>query len=278
MANPESSGMPTESLISSIFEWVDLAVEQVSDIVNNHADRLANNPCAWRNDIDTVRRTITPRISAAVTRANRVSVAGITAINSCIASAGIWSPSSRWALGSITLPFWQWLDVNGVPTGPYGVFAPITQPSGASNRGIQVMAGVYLYQNKLRGPRVRELWDSWVAMVRNECQPVNMFPFTGGWRGVLAQLTGYGQPAWKQGDPFAPESRIGVLISRRDELDRMYSEAEAACAGYSPPGNNDTPPFYELGQDSDGSSSSSGSSILALALALLVFMTGKNKR
>ena len=236
MANPYTSGSsevdtgggtPVASVIEGVFAGVGMAVGQVADIVNNHADRLAQNACAWRNDIDTVRRDVRNKTATLYALANNVRTAGSLAVGDCIARSGIHVPGVRWAPWA-PMPLWQYMDAAGIPTGPFGVFAPLGEPSNA-NSGTRIMDGVYLKANKLQGSRVRHVWGQWRSIAIMEAQPA-IFPiWPGGWRGLLGELTGFGAPAWRQGDPVAETSKLGTLVTRMDVLDTMYADAANAC-------------------------------------------------
>lgn len=239
---------PTDAIIGAVFDGVEQAVDQVAGLVAETTDRLARDPCAWANQLASTYSQIDQRYASATQLALSLRTAGIAAINSAIADAGFATPGHVYNAGSI-VSFGVWLDQRGYTTStpiPGLLGLPILIPPwhfvrrGAPRRaagGLSLGGGVYLYpetpNGRLAGPTIAREWDEWVAYVRGQVQPIGrLYGPRGGWRGVVAALTG--SPTWRPGESWSPASRLGILESRRALVLNMRAVAAERCRERDP--------------------------------------------
>lgn len=275
MANPNAAGagaaMPTGNVIGSVFSGVELAVGQVADIVNNHTDRLANNPCAWRN---TILGEALPRAQQALARAYglalNLSRAGALAVQSARASAGYAVTGHKFNSTTVQ-KFGNYLLGQGVPVFPPG--APIAvmaaqpfvrrgPPESTYDVALPGFPGVGMRAGKLAGPQIREYWSQWNAAITLTAEPkgvVRSHRGARGWRAILELLTGMGAPAWASGDSVVHGSYIALLEADIALVHGFLAEATVACREFRSGG----------GDDSGGGGAAAGLSIAAI-LALLL--------
>ena len=236
-------GAPALNIIQGVFEGVSMAVQDVAGVVNNHTDRLANNPCAWRNELASLRGRLSQRIASVAGTAQRLSTAGRIARNTAEDMAGFWGAGARWNPGSI-MSFGKWLQNRGFTTGG---FIPIPIPGlpgtpapflfvrrgapRATAGGINLGTGAYLYpgnaNGKLAGPAIWAEWVEWLDYMRETVQIYGR-PYgpLGGWQGALSALVGSSDTFTGQ---FTAASKLGQLHVRVGIVDAMIADATAAC-------------------------------------------------
>lgn len=270
---PVASGMPAGNLIASIFDGVDTAVTTVADIVNNHADRLASNPCAWRNDVLLVQLPqVRNRTARAWGLALSITQAGAQAVLSARASAGY--PTTNRKFNSSTVQrFGTYLLGQGIPVAPPGAPAYILDQHPFVKRGppdssftvpVAGFPGVGFRNNKLAGPTIVQYWNAWNAAMTVTVEPrgtVRQYRGATGWRAILALLTGRGAPAWAPGDTVLPGSYIAQAEEAQAVLEAFLAEATVACQNMQTSGG---------GGDDDGG----GAGGLAISTILLLLLGG----
>ncbi len=233
-------GMPATDLIDSIFAGVSLAVGDVSNAVDTHSNRLADNPCAWSNELSAKVEGLTTKLGAAYAVAQQIAQAGSGAINSALAVAGF-AVQGRQFNSSALRSFGDHLRDNGYPIGPPFVevaaampFVRRGAPRRTYNTPIPGQPGTGLdAQGKLAGPAVWSEWVIWSAYARGAAEPKGPIRRRGsaeGWRAILAQMTG--SAAWTSGAAVSPQSLIGQAIYTRDLAAQSLIEAKASCRLY----------------------------------------------
>ena len=252
------AGMPATELIESIFAGVSLAVGDVSNAVDTHSNRLAENPCAWSNELSAKVEGLTGELSAAYSVAQQIAKAGQDAITSAIDVAGF-NVSGRKFNSSALRSFGATLRDNGYPVGPPILEAAAAMPfvrRGAPRQtysaAIPGQPGTGLDpQGKLAGPAVWSEWQSWVNYVRTAAEPVGPIRKRGtaeGWRPILAQMTG--SATWRSGQAVSQQSLIGQAIYVRDLAASSLVEAKASCRlflGERPPTSGPNPAVAAAG-------------------------------
>ena len=241
---------PATGVIGAVFGGIDMAVTTVAEIVNNHTDRLANNPCAWRNELYLKWDSVNAKVNDAWKLAANMATQGRIARESAIATAGFADVGFKFNPLSIT-HFGEWLRNRGYVTGvfspglgliplawpgipmPY-IFVRHGSPRTASG-GLYIDPGVYLYPNnpitgKLAGPVLGTEWAEWVEYMRSSVQPINRLQGPrGGWQGIVAALTGSAE--WQPGQ--AIPSHVPCLISdlrvARAQVQVALNAAKIAC-------------------------------------------------
>lgn len=228
--------MPVTGVIDSIFQGVSLAVNDVAGAVDTHSNRLADNPCAWRNELAAKSERLTNRLGDAFGLAQMISQAGQDAIASAQAVAGF--PLAGRKFNSSQLQsFGAWLRDAGYPIGPPVPEAALSMPfvrRGEPRKTFSAalpQAGAGLDSSgKLAGPAIFREWQDWVAYMRASVEPRGPVRVRGnarGWRQILALLVGSGD--WVNGDAVSEQSQLGQAIVLRDLALEQLREAQAAC-------------------------------------------------
>ena len=280
-----TDAMPAGNMISSIFGGVELAVGQVGGFVNNHTDRLADNPCAWTEQLDRKFETLSRERLAIYTLANEITVAGAAAVNSCWASAGFSTTARKFNTTSVD-HFGQWLKQRGYPTGiaatPYPPHLPApyffvrhAPPSSSSSAGTAVPG----YAQRVRligaggnltlgGPEIWEQWIQWRNYARLAVEPKGVkrsYKGAKGWRAILGVATGHSAPAWNPTMPVTDTSLIANVNEIRDLVSALIVISQEQCNARLD---------AMLPSDSDSEGTGAGAGTIAIGLALLAKAAG----
>ena len=120
------------------------------------------------------------------------------------------------------------IDRNGRPGGGYGG----GRPSG-SNTGFKLSPGAYLYAGsgatpfddfeygKLRGSRVRRLYDRWLTMVKRDAFPTIPGPAARPMLAALVGQTGGSYPFFEDGDRESRTSKLRYIREQIAGLERL---------------------------------------------------------
>jgi len=262
--------MPATGVIDSIFDGISQAFADVSGAVNNHTDRLADNPCAWRNELYPKIERLTARLQASLQIANRIAEAGPAAVDNAKAVGGFAVPGRQFNSGALQ-SFGAWLRDAGYPIGPPVPLSLVTFPfvrRGEPRKAFTLpipQGGAGLDANgKLAGPAIFAEWEAWSEYVEQTAEPRGPVRQRGnarGWRAILASLVGSSD--WRNGEPIAEQSSIGQAIQLREIALQALQEARNACDIYSPT-NNDTAAASDT-----GTAAQAGPAVKAASLAAL---------
>ena len=114
------------------------------------------------------------------------------------------------------------------------------RPSG-SNTGFKLSPGAYLYAGsgstpfenfeygKLRGSRVRRLYDRWVTMVRRDAFPTIPGPAARPMLAALVGQTGGSYPFWRDGDRESRTSKLRYIREQIAGLERLQRTSNREC-------------------------------------------------
>lgn len=228
--------MPATSLIDSIFDGVSQAFADVSNAVDTHSNRLADNPCAWRNELSAKVEGLTNRLGNAFGVAQMISQAGRDAIASAQSVAGFAAPGRKFNSSELQ-SFGAWLRNAGYPIGPPLPISLVTYPfvrRGEPRKNFAVplpQAGAGLDSSgKLAGPAIFAEWEDWLTYMRASVEPrgpIRRRNTAEGWRQILALLVGSSD--WRQGDRVSPQSQLGQSVRLQEIALEALAQAQAAC-------------------------------------------------
>lgn len=237
--------MPATGVIDSIFDGISQAFADVSGAVDTHSLRLADNPCAWRNELYPKIERLTTRLQSSLSIANRIAEAGPAAVENAKAVAGFAVPGRQFNSGALQ-SFGAWLRNAGYPIGPPVPMSLITFPfvrRGEPRKAFTLplpQSGAGLDANgKLAGPAIFAEWEAWSQYVDQTAEPRGPVRERGnarGWRAILASLVGSAD--WRNGEPIDEQSSIGQAIQLREIALEALQEARTACEGYAPPNDD----------------------------------------